>query len=208
MLDIFCGLGGVSDGFAAEGFDVLGVDIEDMPAKGYKHKFLRADIRDLKGEDFRGYDVIWGSPPCREFSGFATIARARLKNNQKGQWKKPPNLEEGLVVVKTFLSFVSNAKPKCWIMENVSGLAKHLQLKPLAYGTKIKGQKRHVFYGNIQPFLIPQTNSLPMGKYKGRGKMISWKRVKIPLACSRAFAQACREALEEMEEKEDTYRLD
>ena len=69
ILDCFCGLGGVSDGFALEGFDVTGIDIEDMPSKGYKHRFIRADIRDLKGEDYRGYDVVWGSPPCREFQG-------------------------------------------------------------------------------------------------------------------------------------------
>ncbi len=80
LLDVFCGLGGVSDGFAMEGFDVLGIDIEDMPSKGYKHKFLRTDIRDLKGEDFRGYDVIWGSPPCRDFSQFAVVYGRTWKN--------------------------------------------------------------------------------------------------------------------------------
>src|SRR3989304_2755191 len=79
LLDIFCGLGGVSDGFALEGFDVTGIDIEDMPSKGYKHRFIRADIRDLKGEDYQGYDVIWGSPPCRDFSILGTCFGMKWK---------------------------------------------------------------------------------------------------------------------------------
>ena len=83
MLDVFCGLGGVSDGFALEGFDVTGIDIEDMPAKGYKHRFIHADVRDLKGKDYHGYDVIWGSPPCRDFSQIGVLYGKR--------WKNPPN---------------------------------------------------------------------------------------------------------------------
>src|SRR3989304_3859607 len=102
MLDVFCGLGGVSDGFALEGFDVVGIDIEDMPSKGSKHKFIRADIRDLKGEDYRGYDGIWGSPPCRDFGILAkTLGHAT--------WKNPPSPENGLKNVDAFLKFVTEA---------------------------------------------------------------------------------------------------
>ncbi len=41
MLDCFCGMGGVSDGFILEGFDVTGIDIVDAPKMlGYKHRFI------------------------------------------------------------------------------------------------------------------------------------------------------------------------
>ena len=100
-------------------------------------------------------------------SGFAQIAKARIEKGQKGQWKKPPNLEEGLETVRVYLKFVRQANPRIWIMENVDGLAKHLPIKPRAFGAKIKGNKRHVFYGNFPSILIPQTSCIPMGKFKG-----------------------------------------
>lgn len=197
LLDCFCGLGGVSDGFALEGFDVLGVDIEDMPSKGYKHKFLRADIRDLRGEDFRGYDVVWGSPPCRDFSFLAKWYGKR--------WKIPPDPERGLKTVRTFLKFVEEAQPKFWILENTFMLKNYLkEIEPRIEAYITRG-KRHVFYGNFPLFLLPRDMRVTVrtkSKYgrdcpKGDRKISSWLAAKIPKPISRAFAQACREALQE-----------
>ncbi|MCJ7632158.1 DNA cytosine methyltransferase [Candidatus Bathyarchaeota archaeon] len=197
LLDCFCGLGGVSDGFAMEGFDVLGIDIEDMPAKGYKHKFLRADIRDLKGENFRGYDVIWGSPPCRDFSWISFGFGHR--------WKRPPQPEVGLELVQSFRKFIDDAQPKFWIMENVSLLTRHFSEKPQFIAPLGKRMHR-AFWGNFPPFLFSRT-SKQLTKKNKVGKMshirIEGKipdneqfwRAKIPLACSHAFARACKEKL-------------
>jgi len=183
-LDCFCGKGGVSDGFAIEGFDVIGIDIVDAPKMlGYKHKFIQADILTLKGEDFKGYDVIWGSPPCRNFT---------IVND--ANWKIKKNPHRGLILVHGFLAFVQEAKPKIWIMENVFLLAKHLKIEPKINGALIKGHKRHVFYGNFPNFLLPQSESIQMELIgKSFDKMRKWERAKIPLACSRAFAKACKE---------------
>ena len=63
-LDLFCGFGGWSDGLVLEGFEVLGVEIEPEIAELYKHPVIVDDVRNLDPEDFRGYDVIVGSPPC------------------------------------------------------------------------------------------------------------------------------------------------
>lgn len=205
MLDCFCGMGGVSDGFAAEGFDVTGIDIVDAPKMlGYKYNFIRADLsaegpyclietrEELKpiiGNCFNGFDVIWGSPPCRNF----TILND--KHGTKTAWKMPKNPAEGLRIVNAFLKITLNAKPKFWIMENVFGLAKYLP------GAKISmakvGGKRHVFYGNFPAFLLPESSKFKVRESCGWDKLQHWKRSKIPLTCSRAFARACREALEE-----------
>jgi len=53
-LDLFCGLGGWSDGLAMEGFEVLGVEIEPKITKLYKHDVICADVRTLDGELFKG----------------------------------------------------------------------------------------------------------------------------------------------------------
>lgn len=189
MLDCFCGMGGVSDGFAMEGFDVTGIDIVDAPKMlGYKHRFVQADMLMLKGEDFRGYDVIWGSPPCREFTPMVTCFG---KN-----WKKPPRIQDGLKLVDCFLTFIQRAEPKIWIMENHVNLAKHIHIRPQFVGKLSKGMKR-AFWGNCPDFLFPMSNKPSIWKAYNNHKTRSWERSKIPLACSTAFARACREALEE-----------
>jgi DNA (cytosine-5)-methyltransferase 1 len=200
LLDCFCGMGGVSDGFALEGFDVTGIDIVDAPKiLGYKHRFIQADMETLKGEDFRGYDVIWGSPPCRDFSNLAIMGKGSIrKNGTLMKWKIPPNPMRGLKLVYAFLIFVEEARTKFWILENVANLALYLKRKPKVMNAKIWGGKRHVFYGNFPPFLLPiQDRKIMHTSMKGRYK--SWQRAKIPLSCSQAFAKACKEALLEVQ---------
>lgn len=194
MLDVFCGMGGVSDGFALEGFDVTGIDIEDAPKKlGYKHRFIQADIRTLNGKDFRGHSVIWGSTPCRNFTQLPDHALRADGENWK--WKNPKNPEAGLELVTTFLQFVKYAEPTFWVLENVAGLANYLDLKPRAYNARILNGKRHVFYGNYPLFLIPRAIRKKRAIDYG-GPLRSWYRAEIPLACSRAFAVACREGIQ------------
>jgi hypothetical protein len=201
-------MGGVSDGFALEGFDVTGIDIVDAPKMlGYKHRFIQADMLTLKGEDFRGYDVIWGSPPCRDFSQMAHVGYGSKRGDCKGKWawKDPPNPQRGLKLVNVFLNFVEDAQPKYWIMENVLGLIPYLDIKPKEI-SRIEPTKKRAFWGNFPTFIIPISEGLSVAKnVKGRiyciqGKNRSWKRAKIPLACSRAFAKACKEKL--LEEKQ------
>lgn len=212
MLDCFCGMGGVSDGFALEGYDVTGIDIVDAPKMlGYKHRFIQADMLTLKGEDFRGYDVVWGSPPCRDFSLYARIYGKTWKKN-------PVNPEKGLELVNCFLKFVENANPQFWIMENVFGLKKYFNTKSrfttnLRCGSQVKQKNQQMvrsFWGNFPNFLLPKENSnIIMGDYTRKSSRLkgynrkqltsSVVRAKIPLACSQAFARACKEKLLEVE---------
>jgi site-specific DNA-cytosine methylase len=186
FLDCFCGLGGASEGFAREGLDCVGIEINPEIAKLYPYKVIVADIQDLKGEDFKGYDVIWGSPPCREFSQFAESFSYR--------WKKPSNIDSGLELVRCFLKFVEDAKPKIWIMENVPNLTKYLDIKP-RMTAKIKPSMKRGFWGTFPDFLMPCFDD---GRiiWHIQGKLRSWERAKIPLPCSLAFAQACKQKLE------------
>lgn len=201
FLDCFCGLGGASEGFHREGFECTGIDIADV---GYPYTFIHTKMEDLNGEDFTGYDVIWGSPPCREFSVIGNVFGHT--------WKKPQNPQDGLKLVRAYQDFIKEAKPKIWIMENVPNLQKHIGKAKLKTSLGVNNRMTRCFWGNFPMFLIPKD----VGKYvyhhfypsksgkrkkdegpifQTQGKLRKWERAKIPLTCSRAFARACKEKL-------------
>ena len=72
-IDIYCGLGGWSDGFIAEGWDCVGFDIEkhDYGTGGYPGQLVLQDALTIHGSQFRMAQCIVASPPCQEYSYMA-----------------------------------------------------------------------------------------------------------------------------------------
>jgi hypothetical protein len=72
-IDLFCGLGGWTEGLLAHGYDVTGYDIEahEYDGERYPAKLVLADIRGLNGAQFADAALIVASPPCQEFSYMA-----------------------------------------------------------------------------------------------------------------------------------------
>lgn len=184
-LDLFCGLGGWSDGLAMEGFEILGVDINQEIADLYKHPVICEDVRNLDPQDFKEYDLIVGSPPCRDFSNWV---RAGYKF-----WKNPPDPEAGLELVHYFLDFIDVAEPKYWLLENNPNLRYYLDIPPRQITRLTKG-KRRAFWGNYPAFLLPRDFSHPLHD-DARGPYRSWYRAIIPLPTARALGRAVASAL-------------
>ena len=72
-IDLFCGLGGWTDGLIAEGWGAIGFDIErhlygDMR---YPAQLVIQDVLTLDGAQFKSADLIVASPPCQEYSYMA-----------------------------------------------------------------------------------------------------------------------------------------
>ena len=215
LLDCFCALGGVSEGFLAEGYTVHGIELEPQIAKMYYDRLNAkypgkvtvevADMSKLDGRNYQGFDVYWGSPPCRNFSCVGDVFGHT--------WKHPPDPEgEGMRLVNAYLKFKDEAGAKYWVMENVSRLQKYYKKAKLETSLGDSNMTR-CFWGTFPPFLMPKAAHLTVyhhfyhsksGKRKkveGRifgiqGKYRRWERAKIPLTCSRAFAKAFKEVLE------------
>jgi hypothetical protein len=68
--DLFCGLGGWSEGFLAEGYECIGFDIEahDYGTGGYPGTLILRDIRSIHGSELKDAAVIVASPPCQAYS--------------------------------------------------------------------------------------------------------------------------------------------
>jgi site-specific DNA-cytosine methylase len=109
VIDLFCGMGGFSEGFKQAGFDViLGIDIWRDALKTFKANqgcdTLQEDIRDI--EHLPDCDVIIGSPPCQNFSTLNT--------------KK--DVCSGLKLVREFERIIKLNMPQFWIWENVESI--------------------------------------------------------------------------------------
>lgn len=72
-IDLFCGLGGWTEGLLDEGYYVVGFDIERhiYGEHCYPGQLVLQDILTLHGSQFREAAVIVASPPCQEFSYMA-----------------------------------------------------------------------------------------------------------------------------------------
>jgi len=72
-IDLFCGLGGWTDGLLAEGWDVVGFDIERhvYGEHRYPAQLVIQDVLTLHGSQFRQAGLIVASPPCQEYSYMA-----------------------------------------------------------------------------------------------------------------------------------------
>ena len=69
-IDLFCGLGGWTEGLLAEGYDVIGFDIErhEYGDAKYPAQLVIQDVLTLHGSQFKDADLIVASPPCQAYS--------------------------------------------------------------------------------------------------------------------------------------------
>jgi hypothetical protein len=72
-IDLFCGLGGWTEGLLAEGYDVIGFDIEQHQYGRHRYpaQLVVQDVCTLHGSQFKNAALIVASPPCQEYSYMA-----------------------------------------------------------------------------------------------------------------------------------------
>ena len=73
-IDLYAGLGGWTDGLLAEGYRVVGFDIEAHDygdEKRYPAQLIIQDVLTIHGSQFKDAALIVASPPCQEYSYMA-----------------------------------------------------------------------------------------------------------------------------------------
>ena len=121
VIDLFCGIGGISHGFVQEGFNVVaGYDNEVSCKYAFETnnnaKFYNEDISKLQGaqlnEEFGDkFKILVGCAPCQPFSSYSY----KLKE------KDPKKLN----LLYSFARLVEETKPMIVAMENVPQLLKN-----------------------------------------------------------------------------------
>ncbi|CAM3795922.1 DNA cytosine methyltransferase [Flavobacterium gelidilacus] len=120
IVDFFCGAGGLSLGFAQEGFHTeLANDHEGVCIETYKYnhpeipenKVIQGDIRKIV-DHLDNYieneiDVVIGGPPCQ---GFSSANQQRVIDDPRNE------------LYKYFIKAVEKIAPKMVVMENVRGM--------------------------------------------------------------------------------------
>lgn len=120
-IDLFCGAGGLSEGFRQAGFRVLaGNDIDPYAAETFSatHRealFLPGPIEAIKASQLlkaagiaKGeLDCLLGGPPCQGYSVY---------NHQRGMHDERSHL------FREYLRIVDGLRPRWVVMENVTGI--------------------------------------------------------------------------------------
>jgi DNA (cytosine-5)-methyltransferase 1 len=122
VVDLFCGAGGLSQGFLLEGFRVVGgIDLDAdcrFPYEANNHApFVQGDVRDVSSTDliamYSGNSprVLAGCAPCQPFSSYTQ--------------GKLPSKDEKWGLLYAFRRLVVETKPDVVTMENVVRIQVH-----------------------------------------------------------------------------------
>jgi DNA (cytosine-5)-methyltransferase 1 len=137
LLDLFCGVGGASVGYAQAGFEVHGVDLKH--GKRYPFTYLRADVLDVLRDDefIQQFDVIHASPPCQTHSITQHLRNAQGKSTSKID-----------LIPETRAALIASGKP--YIIENVVGspLINPIQLCGSSFGLQVR--RHRLFESNMK----------------------------------------------------------
>lgn len=120
-IDLFCGAGGLSEGFRQAGYHILaGVDLDQAAGRTFtathpEATFFCRRIQDVTVQEILEtarlapgeLDVLVGGPPCQGYSVY---------NHQRGVHDPRAGL------FKEYLRLVAGLRPRWLVMENVSGL--------------------------------------------------------------------------------------
>ena len=192
MLDLFSGLGGASEAFMNDQeWSVL--RIENNPLLGGVPNTKIDDVKKLakavhnhplSSMNWQTIDLIWASPPCRDFSdGFNSPKSEAIRNGSIDEYKPDMSL------LFAAMEIIEKVKPKYWVIENVRGATRYFK-EHLGNPRTVIGP--YVLWGNFPLFTI-DPSSLPSKSDKdswSTDKLRANKKALIPIQLSQALKDA------------------
>ena len=154
MLDLFSGLGGASESFLNNGWEVKRVE-NNMLLKNVPNTTI-CDVQQLENQleimmqhsmPTEKIDFIWASPPCTDFS--VAYSSPRSKAYREGQEYYPAYAIELVQCAKRIIDML---QPTYWCIENVRGSCTWLK-EILGEPRKVVGP--FVFWGNFPHLDLP-----------------------------------------------------
>jgi hypothetical protein len=165
-IDLCCGLGGWTDGLMAEGYDVVGFDIERhvYGEHRYPAQLVVQDVLTLHGKQFRNAALIVASPPCQFFS-YCAMPWSKAKALAAAVRADPARLEKELALFDACFRIQREACEAAGrhiplIVENVRGAIPWVGRSRWNFGS-------FHLWGDV-PALMP----MRVGGYKSKG--LNW----------------------------------
>ena len=128
LLDLFCGAGGCSVGYARAGFELVGIDAAPQPR--YPYEFVQADAMTYPLD---GFDAIHASPPCHGHSALNVVNEIEYGT----EW----------MLAATIKRLTDHGAP--FIVENVAGARAHMPGALQLCGTEFGLMTRMESYGEV-----------------------------------------------------------
>lgn len=184
-IDLFCGIGGMSQGLLNAGFDVeLGVEIDKEVANIYESNqlskaVLNGDLYEvdplslLRDYSIESIDLLAGCPPCQDYSTMKTL-----------NGKRQPDSSQATLTHR-FAEFVKLLKPKSVLLENVPNLSKAPEFDYLL--SVLYEMNYSIEYGvyNAKNFGVPQSRRRLILRASSQNKLVPLKPLCAPMATVR-----------------------
>lgn len=161
IVDLFCGIGGLTHGFIKEGFQVdAGIDLDKSCKFAFERNnnssFLNNDIANLSCSDLLSlYDktkrrILVGCAPCQPFSVYNSKKnKTDIKKSDEEKWK----------LLYSFSKLIEETEPEIISMENVPFLKKFKDGKvydDFVGRLKKRNYKVTSYIVNAQDYGVPQ----------------------------------------------------
>ncbi|PWW04251.1 DNA (cytosine-5)-methyltransferase 1 [Hoeflea marina] len=158
VVDLFCGVGGLSAGFRHAGLNVLaGFDIDVSCKYAYERninaKFVPTNVAELSGEEVAALyspgatRVLVGCAPCQPFSMYT----GRYRQNETAE-----DADKRWNLLRAFARIIEETKPEIVSMENVTRVAAHPAFESFVNRLKTAGYKVTYHKVRAQHYGVPQ----------------------------------------------------